>query len=279
MNYHLERMVENNSRLEYVLKFSAFTVLLARGLQHIFFDVPYRVILWNEELLAGIFSSLNLNWQSYVSSMAVDKAINSSMAFVGLLLLACSAVVLFSYKRASKTLLMSSIYLLGLSFLYFLEKFFVIAQLIEYSAQVISPFALCYFWKNGNTDKLNLIIRIAISLTFIGHGMYAVGIFPTPGNFVDMVISILDCNEQTARHFLLLMGSLDFVAAVVIFVPAVKDWAFAFCLMWGSFTTLARVMESNFFGMSHVLLNSGHEFLMRVPHFLLPLYLILDRRK
>ena len=272
-------MVETNPKLELVLKLSAFGVLFARGIQHIFFDVPFRAILWSEEFLGPFFGLFNWNWQAYVTSKSVDSLINNSMIAVGLVLVACSIVALTSFKRGSIVLLLSSAYLLGLSFLYFMEKFFIIAQFIEYSAQVISPFAIYYFWKNKNREKLNLIIRVAIALTFIGHGSYAVGIFPTPGNFIDMVISILNCNEQTARHFLLLMGSLDFVAAIVLFIPAIKDWAFVFCFSWGILTTLARVMESNFFGMSHVLLNSGHELIMRLPHFLLPLYLILDKRK
>jgi hypothetical protein len=272
-------MEETNSKLELVLKISAFSVLLARGIQHIFFDVPYRSILWSEEFLGPIFKLMNWDWQSYVSSSSVDSFINGSMASVGVGLVVCSLVAICSLKKISKVLIASSFYLMILSFLYFVEKFFIVAQFIEYGAQVLAPFAIYYFWKNGNSKRLNLIIRIAIALTFIGHGSYAVGIFPTPGNFIDMVISILHCNETTARYFLLLMGCLDFIAAIVLFVPAIKDWAFGFCFFWGCLTTLARIMESNYFGMSHVLLSSGHEFLMRVPHFLLPLYLILDRRK
>ncbi|WP_127717005.1 hypothetical protein [Halobacteriovorax sp. HLS] len=269
-------MEDSRERLGHVLKLSAFSVLFARAVQHIFFDVPYRAILWNEDLLLPLFNFIKIDWQEYVTSSVVDSAISVTASCVGVLLLGCSVVALFSLKKARFALVISSLYLGFLAFLIFIEKFFVIAQFFEYSIQVISPFCLYYYWKNGVDELLLKIIRVGIALTFFGHGAYALGIFPTPGNFLDMVITILNCSESTAVVFLKIMGSLDFLAGALLFFRPTRNWAYAFCFIWGLFTSLARVLEFNSLGVTHVMAQYAHELIMRGPHFLMPLFLILS---
>ena len=266
--------MEEDRRVELLLKLATFSVLLGRGLQHIFFDVPYRAIFWNEELLAPIFSLFSWNWTLYVTSKTGDNIINLLTIIVGSSLVLVSLLSLFRRRKFSKLISISGYYLIFLSFLFFINKYFIIAQFFEYSSQMVVPFSLVYFWKFGITKKLLLIIRIAIALTFIGHGSYALGIFPTPGNFLDMVILILQCSEDTAVVFLKIMGSLDFIAAILLFVPAARSWSLNFCFAWGLLTTLARVFGPSMFGVTHVLASSGYEFLVRVPHFILPLLLM-----
>ncbi|PIK13742.1 hypothetical protein [Halobacteriovorax sp. JY17] len=265
--------------LEFIIRLSTFTVLFGRGIQHLFYDAPYRIILWNEGLLSPIFNLFGWSWTDYVTSPVTDRLINLSVIFVGVILLLTSLVVVFNYRKGEKLLYLSGAYLVVLSGLYMSSKFFIPAQFIEYSAQMFSPFALILFWKKGESDKLILFIRIAVALTFIGHGSYALGIFPVPGNFIDMVINIIGCSESSARILLQVMGGLDFLAAILIFLPLVDQWALGFCCMWGALTSFARIGEESVFGLSHTLLTLGHEFIMRGPHFLLPLFLIYSAQK
>ena len=271
--------MKHESSLELILRLSTFFVLLGRGIQHLFFDAPYRILLWNEGLLSPIFNLFGWSWTEYVTSPLTDRMINASITSVGVVLLLTSLIVVFNYKRGSKLIFLSGVYLVFLSALYMMSKYFIPAQFIEYSAQMFSPFALLLFWNKGESYRLILLTRVAVALTFIGHGSYALGIFPVPGNFIDMVITILGCSESTARLFLMLMGSLDFLAAVLLFIPLVDQWALGFCCMWGVLTSLARIGEESVFGLSHTLLTLGHEFIMRAPHFLLPLFLIYSAQK
>ncbi len=271
--------MKHEKALELILRLSAFFVLFGRGIQHLFYDAPYRIILWNEGLLAPIFNLFGWSWKDYVTSSLTDRFINYSVILVGILLIICSLVVIFNYKKGEKLLYLSGCYLIVLSLLYMASKYFIPAQFIEYSAQMFSPFALIMFWKKGQSDRLVLFIRLAVALTFIGHGSYALGIFPVPGNFVDMVINILGCTESTALVFLKIMGSLDFFAAILLFIPILDHWALTFCCAWGLLTSFARVGEESVFGFMHTLSTLGHEFIMRGPHFLLPLFLIYSAQK
>ncbi|WP_372654831.1 hypothetical protein [Halobacteriovorax sp.] len=265
--------------LELILRFSTCFVLFGRGLQHLFYDAPYRIVLWNESLLAPVFNLFGWSWTDYVTSPLTDRYINYSVILVGVFLIVASLIAVFNYKKGEKLLLLSGLYLIVLSLLYMATKYFVPAQFIEYSSQMFSPFALILFWKKAQSDRLVLFIRVAVALTFIGHGSYALGIFPVPGNFIDMVINILGCTESTALIFLKIMGSLDFIAAALLFIPILDHWALTFCCAWGLLTSVARVGEESVFGFSHTLSSLGHEFIMRGPHFLLPLFLIYSAQK
>lgn len=271
--------MKHDKVLELILRLSAFFVLFGRGVQHLFYDAPYRIVLWNESLLTPVFNLFGWSWNEYVTSSLTDRLINYGVIAVGVLLIIASIVVAFNYKKGKILLYISGHYLIILSLLYMASKYFVPAQFIEYSAQMLSPFALIMFWNKCQPDRLILFIRIAVALTFIGHGSYALGFFPVPGNFIDMVINILGCTENTALVFLKIMGSLDFLAAILLFIPILDHWALTFCCAWGLMTSFARVGEDSVFGIVHTLSTLGHEFIMRGPHFLLPLFLIYSAQK
>ena len=63
-----------------------------------------------------------------------------------------------------------------------------------------------------------LIMKVAIAVTFISHGLYALNYYPRPGHFTEMVMDILGVKEATAILFLNVAGILDFVIAVGIFI-------------------------------------------------------------
>ncbi|OUR96773.1 hypothetical protein A9Q84_10555 [Halobacteriovorax marinus] len=272
-------MPSHSKTLEYLLRIAAFSVLFGRGLQHIIYDVPYRVLVWDESLWQGLFQTMDWNWSSFVTSPTVDKAIVTTGAVVGIFLILTSLVAAFNYKKAKLALVLSSSYLVFISILYTADKFFIPAQFIEYSTQMFTPFFLVLFWKFGEKQRLVFWMRVAVALTFIGHGSYALGIYPTPGPFIDMVIAIMNCDEPTAIVFLKIMGSLDFVAAILLFIPYADKWALGFCCTWGALTTMARISEGNVFGITHTLVSLGHEFIIRLPHFFIPLFLLVSVQK
>lgn len=43
--------------------------------------------------------------------------------------------------------------------------------------------------------------RAAISATFIGHGLYAVGYYPMPGNFLEMTMRSLSIGKPRRGNF------------------------------------------------------------------------------
>jgi hypothetical protein len=260
---------------------SAAMVLLGRGLQHLFWDAPYRSLLWDQAILERPLSWLGISWQNYVQNLAMESAVNGMSTFLGICSISLSTIcvwIVLSKRTLSPpprwiqyAFYTAGAWLVCLSALYFKAKGFRIGQFIEYASQVLSPLAVVWLLQ-GKRKLLSLAFPIAISFTFLGHGLYALGYYPQPGHFVDMTISILGVSEDSARNILRLAGVFDLLAAVLIFVPQFRKPAIIFCVFWGTLTAFARVVSGIDFSQ---FLNSVFYYLpstiYRLPHGLIPL--------
>ena len=117
-------------------------------------------------------------------------------------------------------------------------------QLIEHTIQWTLPLTIVLLYRsNSSRMVLANYLKVIIAFTFVGHGLYASGLFPQPSNFLFMTSSILHIEIDTASYFLKLMGILDFLAAIGLFLPG--KWlntALVYCIIWGFLTAFARVI-------------------------------------
>ena len=265
----------------FILRVCCFLLFLGRGWQHVFWDAPYRTILWNQGLLQGIVENLSsMSWNEYVTSPLVDSYIQRFIEAIGIFYLGLALFSLFVSKKmvkASKLLLVGSLSLFVLSFLYFMAKFFAIGMLIEHAIQFGLPLTLYLaVVKEESVIKYLNLFKTLIALTFIGHGMFAFGIHPTPGPFIDMFINVFSVSEETALYLLKVAGSLDFLVGILIFIPEVAKGALAFNIFWGIVTACARSfahIDGELLGMtSHQWI---FETIYRLPHGLFPLAVYL----
>jgi len=154
---------------------------------------------------------------------------------------------------------------------------FSVLQFLELSIQI----AICLiFFLNNDIDKINikqltLWLKIAVAFTFIAHGIFAMGIFILPGHFIDMTIQILGVNETQARLFLHIVGGLDILFSILLFVPKLAKYALLYIIAWGLLTAVAR-LASGF--NPDFILKSFHNYtylvLYRLPHGLIPLTIL-----
>ncbi|MFA0964303.1 DoxX-like family protein [Roseivirga sp. BDSF3-8] len=280
-----------------LLRICAFSVFIGRAWQHLFWDAPYRAIAWNEGLLKGLVESLtNMTWQEYVTSPHTDAAITLAIRGTGVFYLIAALFCLFAKGKnriAGILWIIGSGLLAILAFLYMKEKFFQVGQFFEYALQVGSPMLL-YYWVYGGTDsqkadlsssfwkKLILSAKILIALTFICHGLYAMGYYPRPGFFVDMTINVFGVSEAVAHRLLWWAGLLDMIISAGIFVPRVARVCLLYAVVWGLLTAFARVV-ANFY--ADFPWQSLHQYtfetVYRLPHGLIPLFvfLIIQNRK
>lgn len=257
-------------------------VFAGRAWQHLYWDAPYRTLLWDEKWMAGIIEFLfSMKWEEYITDMGVNDTIQWSIKITGLLYLICFLVALF-IKKLPRTitllLALGGAFLVFLAFLYSKERFFSIGQFFEYSLQFGSPFFLLALMQGGQpTQKLLFWMKIAVAATFTCHGLYAIGYYPIPGNFLQMTMNILYVSEEQARLFLKIAGTLDFLLSVGIFLPAKYARPFLlYAALWGLATALARVWANfNMEWLDYVLLQWLHETVMRLPHFLIPLAVLV----
>ncbi|MEZ5059003.1 MAG: hypothetical protein R2879_18370 [Saprospiraceae bacterium] len=271
--------IDRNIKL--IFKISAFSVFAGRAWQHIFWDAPLRTVLWEEKWMKPIVEGwFGMPWGDYVSSPVVDANIQHTIQGMGVFYALLAIAVLF-YKGQSRIheilfyIGSGLLFLLGICYLK--VAFFSLGQLLEYTLQFTAPIFLIWSFKSTfNSNYFLNAVKVAIALTFTCHGLYAIGYYPVPGKFVQMVISILGVSDSTAFTFLKTAAILDLIVAVGIFIPGkAQIYPLMYAVFWGFATSIARVW-ANFYpemwmeSISHWL----PETVFRFPHFLGPLAIV-----
>ena len=264
------------------LKISSFFIFFGRAYQHLFWDAPYRSFFWDQQLLEPVISFVfDTTWQSYVTNLNTDHAIQFLTKSIGALYLVCAVISIIINENSKKW--MRNILKLGAVSLVFLaliitkDKFYHLTMFFEHTIQFGVPIALLYFLKHKNTPLLLFYLKVCIALAFTCHGMYAIGVFyPLPGNFVTMTLNILPVQEEMAKNLLFVAGILDFIIAVAIFIPKLSKLALLYACFWGLITALARIVSGFHYDFS---LSIIHQYfyltLYRLPHGLIPLLIYL----
>lgn len=276
----------------WILTVTAALGLTGLALQSLIGHGPWLELLWQERWMSPVVRGLTgMSWSEYVGDP--DRATKLAWVGVGVGVIYGIAALLCVLGRPqwlAGSFLGLAAALVGLeAWLSYADHGYRIFQLIEHALQVIAPLAVVgWVFLHRRGRVLQWPLRLAVAMTFTGHGVWALGLslelgpvslhYPTPGRWVDMVLSILPMlDEQTARHLLKVAGALDLVVAVaVLFPPRWARPALVWATAWGGATAAARIA-------AHV---GGVEWmdsisywigaaLRRAPHAGLPLALLL----
>lgn len=270
------------------LTLAVLSIGIGRGWEHIFFDAPYREILWDESLMTPIVHTLlGVTWSEYATNPLYDDLFQRWFFRIGsmyIFLAFCMAFTAFFYKKEQKFLMivngiaafLLTLLLLVLSLLLFKKQFYHAGQFLEQSLQVGTPFFLYYYLRYGWTRNLENIMKVAMALTFGCHGLYAIGYYPVPGDFVEMTINILKVGDSTAKLFLKIVGVLDLVMSLWLFLPGKwKTIAVYYIIGWGFITAIARIWGHWHPGYEvEAVQKYWFQMLYRLPHGLVPLVLL-----
>lgn len=229
------------------LKVLLSITFLARGWLTYRWDSPIRGLLWSEEFLAPVLQKyLGLDWGEFAANS--DKGITIGLELSGILLMV-SALIPWLPLRAkfAVPLILPAILIVILdAWARYVDSAFQLGMLIEYALQLGIPF-LWLFARLGKSrpQKQPWVIatKILIAMTFIGHGMYAVGLHPVPWRFQSMTQDILRLSESNSLLFLRTVGYLDFVVAIGLFIRAIEKPMLIYMVFWGATTALARILS------------------------------------
>lgn len=264
----------------FLLKLCAFLVFIGRAYEFYFFGAPFREILWDERLLTPIVNGIfNYSWYDYATSATADLWIQYFIKLCSFLLLLAAFVCLF-WQRIKSAILKKTVIAIGVFILFLLDicmvkdRSYGVLQFFELSIQIAT--CLVFFFNNDiskiNQEKLVFWLKIAVAFTFISHGIFAIGIFYLPGEFVDITIKILSVNETQARLFLFVVGILDVLFSLLLFIPKLAKYALIYIITWGLLTAMARLVSG--FNQNFIL-ESFHNYtylvVYRLPHGLIPL--------
>jgi len=264
-----------------VLRYCVFFIFIGRAYQFMFFGAPFRAFFWDESLLSPVIENVfGISWYDYSTSLEVNYWIEALTKACGVVLFISGITALLwdkiqniFFKRG--ILKIGIVILLILTFLIFKSKNFRLLEVFEMLIQLSLPIALILSFKI-HPRHISLFLKIAISLTFIAHGLYAMGIPFRPGHFIDMTIGITGLNEDQSKIFLTVAGALDIVAAVLIYFKRTVRVGLLYIFIWGLLTALARVVYG--FNMSFALdsiHNSLYSTIYRLPHGLIALAVFL----
>lgn len=244
--------------------------LMSISLLHFLVDPPFRAFLWDENLYNLFFTG----YDRYLSDIANSNNItNLSLSVAFVLAITALLEVLNKPNRFLRSL--SFFYIFFYCFLVFKDRNYLAPIFIEhFSKWIFAGIFLFQFMKS------EFSIKTAIAFTFIGHGTLACGIFPIPGNFLDMVLQLTPLSYEQAEWFLINIGVLDIAFALFLFIKPLEKVALWYCLIWGLLTALARPVFALSIGSYDQFVIEGIiGFLVRFPHFWLPLMLLRVNEK
>ncbi len=275
--------IENKNKLTQFLQFSTLLIFLGRAYQYFFFSAPYRTLFWDEGWMKPLVENiLGMDWTEYATSPNTVQYIELLVDISGLfyLMAAVSTIFISNNNHLIFRLLIG----IGIALLVFLALLIVkdknldYYQFFEMGIQMITPTALLLITSKKNVFTRNIIsiLRIAVAITFLPHGLFALGVPFVPGHFIDMTIGVLGVDEATAKAILFIAGIMDVLIAICIFIPKVSRYFLMYAFIWGILTALARLVGGwdmeQYASSVH---NSLYLTIYRLPHGLIPLALLL----
>ena len=130
-------------------------------------------------------------------------------------------------------------------------------------ARIATPM-LFYTYLNHHKNYILGSIKLVIATVFITHGLEAIKLNPV---FLDYLLIHTPFGLSTSHAIWILtfIGYLDIIVAVLALINV--KWAIHWLFFWGFLTALIRIMDAGW--------ENYPEFLVRTPHFVLPLILIV----
>ena len=254
-----------------------------------FFDSPYRALLWSEDILRPFVEMFGVSWTYYAS--VSNPYITVLENVVGLFLMVTAFFCLtIGAGKASKIqrycLFVAGCFTMLHIVLKYLGHNHEFPMLLEYALQGGVPWlflAYCKYmpaskegvWKYPS-DQLIFLTKVLLSFCFIGHGLYALGWPYQPAAFVRMMVQTFGMGFETAAHCVTAIGILDVVLGVAIFIRPLVKITLGHMFVWGGITALSRVLAyvilpAKWYNLNPWLMESS----VRVAHAAVPLLLLM----
>ena len=273
--------INKNRELTLLLKLATFSILFGRAWEHFMYDPPYHTFFWDYNYTGWFIEGvLNINWNTFLTTPDYDNNLHLIQLAIGFVFL-CTSISVWFYSGQEKginiLLLTSTILMFFLGLITMKDHEQQFGQLLEMSIQITTPAILYSFLKNElSLDRLIQATKIIVSLTFIGHGLYAIGFYYQPPDFVKMIRSTTSMSYENALISLKLIGALDILAGILLFVPnkRILKICLIHIILWGFITALGRLAGNiNYNHFWFTFKQLWHLSMFRLSHGIIPLFL------
>ncbi len=225
---------------------------------------------------------LQLQKGAVISSvLVVENAYSESFAFwveksVAIVLIICLIGIFFK-KTYKLCLCIITVFLIGYALLNYLNggKALLELTLISAISKWWLPILTWYAISHYNNKKLKFsswflfAIQLSVFLIFMSHGM---GCFSKNPLYIDYILGFfgdytsLSVKQNQAEQMLDIIGIIDVIVAVLVLIKPFKALIY-WLIFWGFLTSLLRIVDASI--LNYI------EFLMRVPHFGLPIVMLI----
>ena len=275
--------VQSDSLLVLLLRVGAFLCLAGWTWVHFYWEGPYGVLLWKDSSYA-LAERLGIDWDEFVGTGADDGLVQRWISLTGWLYLAVTVLTVTVRRKSYIQMvgLLGGGLLLGLlAYAKFIGAQRQLPMLVEHGGQILAPVLLVLALRLGVRHSVTIIVAmIAMVTTFVGHGCYAMGLWPMPATFPAMTTLILGVEHETAAAMLWGAGILDFLVCAGIFFKVSRRSCALYAAIWGLLTAVARPVAGMSFSLNYWGADQFvHEAVLRAPHFVIPLYLFLIWRR
>jgi len=246
---------------------------------HFYWEGPLGVLVWHESTFQ-LATRIGLTWEEFVGTGADDGFVQVWLGRIWALFLTC-AVLAFTARQQTWLQLLGLVggsgLVVVLSYALYVSSTWQLPMFVEHGGQMLMPVLLVLALRLGAAHHLTIgTAMLALIMTFVGHGSYAMGLWPTPGNYYAMTTVVLGVEYPVAKAILRTAGALDFLVCLGVCLPITRSASALYATMWGFLTAIARPVAGmswglNYWGADQFL----HEAVLRAPHFLIPLYLFL----
>lgn len=147
--------------------------------------------------------------------------------------------------------------------------------IIEHTLRIFLPLTLIVgiYYRN----KLYFLLKLIISMVFLGHGIVALGINNTPNNFHELTHVVLGFNNENSDFFLKIIGWFDVFVAFGIFTKhhLISKVSIIYMVLWGFLTAIARfIYGALIFDDIYSFLLGFSNMIFRLPNSLIPLGIV-----
>jgi len=229
--------------LIWALRWGAFLCLIGWSWSHLYWEGPYGALLWNDTTYT-IAQRFGVPWDEFVGDGMSAGLVQKGVRALGWLYVGCAVLCLALRARRWWTLallMIGSGLLVAMSYAKFLQANRQLPMFVEHGGQMLAPtllgLALFFGPRHRLTRSFALVGAIA---TFVGHGSYALGLWPTPANYQGMTSAILHLDTSSATIFLRTVGALDFLICIGFFFARVRRLCAVYAVIWGFLTAIAR---------------------------------------
>ena len=262
-----------------VLRIATCSLFLGRGTLYLSKRSPLSTFFWHQDWLEEPLKNwLDISWEHWAAT-SEPFIISTQNTFGALFLISAIACWWVGPGRknwAFWVVLVGMVGLIPYWLLMWVEKNFQFAMFLEHFLQWGTPLLLALYGRMK--AKWWLVLTGAfVSFTFIGHGLYAIGLgVPRDNEFINMCIRLIKVDEEGAKTFLSIVGWIDVILPAMFLIPRLRIPALGYAALWGLTTAISRIPAHFTRAEAYYGLHPWTaEAVVRLTHGLVPLAMLL----